>query len=232
MKDSRLIRLIGRVPWWLIPFALIQAALIQVLAWILPGVDIDGAGAAIRIAIVVIVVTTVCWPFAYGIAARVHPLFFPVLIFVLSSLIPLVISLLLSRHEFAIDGIWSAIPFIVGLTIGTTVAAAFLSVNDAATYDYLVTHPLRWTNRTPPEVACKPAFLFFAIDGLAEPVLRRAIAEGYLPTLNAGLTTAVIRSPAGSRISRRRPRPARPASSSATTPAFPPSAGTTRRPAA
>jgi putative membrane protein len=76
----------------------------------------------------------------------------------------------------------------MGLTAGHTLLAALFAIDDEQAYDRFVTAPLRRLYRdVPPSSA--PGFMFLEIDGLAEPVLRDAIARGYMPTLQRWLSS-------------------------------------------
>ena len=76
-----------------------------------------------------------------------------------------------------------------------------------------------------------PGIVYLEIDGLALPVLRRAMRDGNAPTMARWLADGSHRLPSGRPTSRRRPAPARRASCSAPTTTSPPSAGSRRRPA-
>ena len=88
--------------------------------------------------------------------------------------------------------------------------------NDDETYMLRVTQ--RIARRSGEQVhSDEPGIVFLEIDGLALPVLQRAMRDGSAPGWRAGSPTAATRWPSGRRTSPRRPAPARPGSCSART---------------
>ena len=171
----------------------------------------------------------IAWPFIYRISARFHPLLFPLLTFGLTGMVVYLVGWADDGVEgVVIDSIWDGIWITLGLTIGNVFIGALFSLNDDIGYEWFVVRPLRRSYASTPKEST-PGILFLEIDGLAEPILRQALDDGYMPTLKRWLDRGTHPLLAGSRTSRPRPRPARPASSSATTPTSPPSAGTTSR---
>ena len=84
--------------------------------------------------------------------------------------------------------LWTGILVAMGLTAGHTLLAALFAIDDEQAYDRFVTAPLRRLYRDVPR-SSEPGFMFLEIDGLAEPVLRDAIARGYMPTLQRWLSS-------------------------------------------
>src|SRR4029077_3993305 len=80
------------------------------------------------------------------------------------------------------DGWWVAIFASLFMTAATIIISSVLSLDDDAVSQEKTMRRLvaRLDPPTPPDV---PGVLFLQIDGLAEPVLRRAIAAGTVPTL-------------------------------------------------
>ena len=132
------------------------------------------------------------WPIIYGIAARFGPWLFPVLSFILTG----------SHHHLRGPG-WTTSSASVasrwpisgpgsssrsGSPPVNTLLAALFAIDDEQAYDRFVTAPLRRLYRDVPP-SSQPGFMFLEIDGLAEPVLRDAIARGYMPTLQRWLAS-------------------------------------------
>ena len=78
--------------------------------------------------------------------------------------------------------LWAGVLVSAGLTAGNTVLASIFSLDDDRAYDRFVTQPLRFSYRDTPQTSV-PGFLFLEIDGLSVPVLRNALAGGYMPTV-------------------------------------------------
>ena len=87
---------------------------------------------------------------------------------------------------FAVDGLLTAFLVAVGLAGLNALFSAMLSVNDDDSFYRNVVRRLA-RRRAPTEGLDRPGTVFVQIDGLAELVLRRAIAEGRMPTLAAWL---------------------------------------------
>lgn len=164
---------------------LLQAVLLLLLAWILPGFWFSDPLMAIPVALVITAAQSLLWPMIYGVASRFGPLLFPLLSFLLTG----VLIYLAAQFEavFGIGGVhvgsvWTGLLIALGLSVGNTILAAVFSINDDRTYDRLATAPLRRRYRNA-ERTNERGFLFLEIDGLSEPVLLKAMAAGYMPTL-------------------------------------------------
>ena len=168
---------------------LLQALLLTLLAWILPGFWFSDPLLVVPAALAITAAQSLLWPLIYGIAFRFGPLFFPVLSFLLTGLLIYVAAQI--ENELGIGGVevssvWTGLLIALGLSVGNTILAAVFSIIDDRTYDRLVTAALRRRYRDAPRTN-EPGFLFLEIDGLAEPVLLKAIADGYMPTLKRWL---------------------------------------------
>ena len=178
-----------RSVWRFVGVIAVEAILLGLLALIVPGFEFSDPAALIPAALVIIAVQSVIWPVVYAIAARFGPWLFPLLSFVLSGTLISTASWVDDR--FGIGGVevasvWTGVLVSFGLSIGSTILAAAFAIDDEATYDRLVTVPLRRRFRDVPKTN-EPGFLFLEIDGLSEPVLHKAVAEGYMPTLKRWL---------------------------------------------
>ncbi len=159
---------------------LITAFSFWLIAWILPSISIANLRTALYAAIILSVLNAVLWP----IISR----FFSRIILWTAGLLGLVANGLI---------LWLASEILDGLTIDTVMAAiiasflmtvvgiavsTWLSVDDDAVWQRQTVR--RMVNRLePPTPTDVPGILFLQIDGLAEPVVRQAIANGHAPTL-------------------------------------------------
>jgi uncharacterized membrane protein YvlD (DUF360 family) len=168
---------------------LTQAILLALLTVIIPGFRFEDPLSLIPMAAALTLAQSLIWPVVYAVASRFGPFLFPVLSFVLVGGLVLAVAWL--DDEFGIGGVevadlWTGILIALGLTAGNTTLAALFSRDDEQAYDRFVTEPLRRRFRHVPRTDV-PGFLFLEIDGLAEPVLRDALARGYMPTLKRWL---------------------------------------------
>jgi len=159
---------------------LVSAFSFVLAAWLLPGIAIRDIGSAFIAAAAVSVLNALLWP----IIAR----FFSRLILWTAGLLGLVANgfiLLLVADIYDglhIENIGAAMLASLFMTATTIFVGSALSLDDDAVWQRQTVR--RMVNRLdPPEPTDVPGILFIQIDGLAEPVLRRAISDGHAPTL-------------------------------------------------
>ncbi|MGB0113170.1 MAG: phage holin family protein, partial [Ilumatobacteraceae bacterium] len=161
-----------------------NAVALSVLAALLDGFDLDGAGTALLAGAVIGVLNAVVWP---AIAFLVVPL--SVLTLGLGAIVinALVVGLALdSIPGVWLDGFFEAVVVTVGLTLVTTIVTGLLAIDDDAWFDQRMANRARRRRKqtSPTDV---PGIVFVQIDGLAETVLRRSLASGDAPTLHRWL---------------------------------------------
>jgi len=163
----------------LVEFA-VSALSFWVAAWVLPGLDVLGWSGAVAGAAAVAVLNAVIWP----LVAR----FFSRLILWTAGLLALVAhgGILLLAAELVdalvVDSVWTAIIASVVMTAVGIAVGTLLAIDDDRVWRRRMLQ--RMVNRLePPTHTDEPGILFLQIDGLAEPVLRRAISDGSVPTL-------------------------------------------------
>jgi uncharacterized membrane protein YvlD (DUF360 family) len=185
----------GRRLWrtlrWAAGVILVQAVLLALLAVILPGFRFEDPVALLPAAVAITLVEAVLWPVIYGISARFGPWLFPLVSFILTGGVITLAARL--QDEVGIGGVevadlWTGILVAMGLTAGNTLLAAVFSHDDERAYNRFVTEPLRRRFRDLGR-SDEPGFIFLEIDGLSTPVLRQAIAQGYMPTLGRWLAS-------------------------------------------
>jgi hypothetical protein len=178
-----------RLVLWAIGHALLQAVVLALLAWALPGFSIGSAGAVAITALVFTIAQTAAWPVIYQIAVRFHPLLFPLLAFTLSGVLLVALTDVVDwvgDRDVHVDGVLEGVLIVVGLMSGSTLLSTLFSLRDDDVYDWFVIRPLRREYADTPRTTA-PGFLFLEIDGLAEPILRRALDDGWMPTLQRWL---------------------------------------------
>ena len=171
----------GRIPLWrhLVEF-LVSSVSFWFVAWILPGITIADFGTALGAAAILSVLNAILWPIISRYFARA--------ILWTAGLLGLVANglLLLLTAEvfdgFTIDTAWEAILAAFLMTVVGIIVSTWLSIDDDAVWQRQTVR--RMVNRLePPTPTDVPGVLFLQIDGLAEPVLRQALADGHAPTL-------------------------------------------------
>jgi hypothetical protein len=174
---------------WGIGAAVVQAVEILVLSWLLPDFDVGDPGTALLLGVLVLLGIAALWPLTHGLAARLHPLVFPLLVVVLSGgviLLSVALTNLMRPDAVRVDSSLDGMLVAFGLVSGATVVSVLFSLDDQRIYDFVVTRQLRRLSggTTPTDV---PGVLFLQLDGLARPILQQAIAAGYMPTVQRWL---------------------------------------------
>ena len=171
----------GRVPLrrHLVEY-LITSVSFWLIAWILPGISIADFGTALVAAALLSVLNAVLWPLISRYFARI--------ILWTAGLLGLVANGLLLwltadvLDGLTIDTVWEAVLAAFLMTAVGIVLSTWLSIDDDAVWQRQTVR--RMVNRLePPTPTDVPGILFIQIDGLAEPVLRQALADGHAPTL-------------------------------------------------
>lgn len=174
---------------WAVAVVSVQTVVLAVLSWIMPGFTVGAADSVALAAVLFTVAQAAAWPVIYGVAGKLHPLLFPILSFGLAGLLIVLLTDLVSGlgfHGVHVESFWSGLRLALGLTIGNTLVGALFSLRDDTAYDWFVTRQLRRTYAHTSQ-SNTPGFLFFEIDGLAEPVFQRALQAGRMPTLKRWL---------------------------------------------
>jgi uncharacterized membrane protein YvlD (DUF360 family) len=150
------------------------------VAWVLPGLELGGLGPALLASAFVAAVNTVVWPLVVRYATGLIALVAAVLSIFVNALVLLLAADLVSGLEVSSFGVALVASF--GVTVVEAILGNLLSVDDDAVWRRRVIR--RMVNRLEPPVPTDvPGVIFMQIDGLSEPVLRRALDDGYLPTL-------------------------------------------------
>lgn len=164
----------------------VQVVALFVMAWLLPGVQVDGVGTAVV---------------AVGIIALLNALLWPLLSYVLLPFAVLTLglfSLLLNGafilladalvDGFKVNNLGWAILLALGLTAITTILSSLLTIDDDSVWFRNVVRR-RARRRTKVVETDEPGFVFLEFDGLAKPILERAMRQGIMPNLARWLET-------------------------------------------
>ncbi|MET0662891.1 MAG: phage holin family protein, partial [Ilumatobacteraceae bacterium] len=150
------------------------------IAWILPGISIRDWATAFVAAALVSILNAIVWPIIARYFSRALLWTAGLLVLFVNGALLMAVDELLDG--LVVDGWWVAIFASLFMTAATVIISTMLSLDDDAVFQRKTMRRMvaRLEPPTPTDV---PGVLFLQIDGLAEPVLRRAIAEGRVPTL-------------------------------------------------
>ena len=164
----------------LIGVFIVNALSLYLVTWVLPGLTVEGWKAAIGAVVVLAAVNAVIWPLVARYLAGAILWTAGLLGLVANGLILMLASDIVPG--FVVSDLGTAVAASLAMTAMTAIAGQLLALDDDAV----------WMRRTirrmvrrlgEPEVTEVPGVLFIQIDGLSESVLRRALSDGYLPTL-------------------------------------------------
>src|SRR3954468_8922508 len=159
----------------------IEVVALLVLTWLLPGlavVDLRGAVATIfMIGLLNAVIRPLLLIFAVGLGM----IPFAIVALLLNAVILMLAARLVTG--LTVDGLLTAFVASIGLAALNAILSGLLGINDEDSFYRNVVRKI--ARRQLPEGGdlSTPGTVIIQIDGLAEPVLRRAIDEGRMPTL-------------------------------------------------
>lgn len=174
---------------WVVADVVIQALLLLLLAWLLPGFSLHSPAAVAVTALVITGLLAAALPIIYRVTAGLHPLLFPIVSTILTAPVVFLGGWLVNLFfddALVVEDVETAVLLALGMTIGAAVIGALFMLDDERAYDRYVLRPLRYRHRSVPHTST-PGFIFLGLDGLAEPLLHQAMAQGYLPTLRRWL---------------------------------------------
>ena len=159
---------------------IIQVIALVIMANLLPGVQVQGAGVAFAAVGVIALLNALLWPLLSYIILP-----FAVLTLGLASLILNGVLILLASDivpGFYVADLGAAMLLALGMTALNTIISSLLTIDDDSTW-YRNALRRRMKRRKKVTATDEPGFLFIEFDGLAKPVLEHAIAQGFAPTL-------------------------------------------------
>ena len=159
---------------------LFTGAVFVLLGWLLPGLTVTGAGAALAAAALLGLINALVWPvFAY-LALPLAVLTLGLAAIVLNGAAVALVAYLLPGID--VRDLWTAIGIALVLALANTVLTGLLTLDDEDVYYRRIIR--RAARRIRPEgTSDVPGVLFIQIDGLGMAVLRRAVRDGNAPTL-------------------------------------------------
>ena len=168
----------------------VSAVAILLAAAILPGLDVDGFWGALGVALLIAVVNAIVPP----VIAALRLPYTVALAFLLVLAADALALLLVGRVDGGLevdDFGWALLGALV-ITALTTVLQVILGTNDDDAYSLRVVHRVarKSADREQTEV---PGILYLEIDGLAKPVLQRAMRDGNAPNMASWLAASTHR---------------------------------------
>jgi uncharacterized membrane protein YvlD (DUF360 family) len=168
-------------PLHLVVAWLVAAASLLAAAWIVPGASVNGFLGALAAALTIAVLNAIVPPMLAALRLPLQVLTGLVLILIADALMLLAADRI-TDHDLEISSFWSALAVAFVASAVTVVIDVVLGTNDDDTYTLRVTQ--RIARRSGERVVSDaPGILFLEIDGLALPVLGRAVQDGNAPTM-------------------------------------------------
>lgn len=158
----------------------VNALSLFLMGWILPGLSVNGWAAAIVAVAMLAVVNAVVWPLVARYLAGAILWTVGLLGLVANGLLLMLTAEIVD--DFSVSSLGTATLASLGMTAITAVAGQLLALDDDAVWHRRTIR--RMVRRIgEPDETDVPGMLFIQIDGLSESVLRRAVSEGYMPTV-------------------------------------------------
>jgi hypothetical protein len=179
---------VRRIVGWLTGGVIVQIMLLLIVLLVL-GIALHHVTSAVVGACIIMIAFAVGWYPLYRLIAHLHPLLFPASLVILSAVaVPIGVWIndaVVSDADRVTTAETDIVVALV-LAIGGTLYGIVFSLFDSAAYDRFVIGEL--ARRSPASSRTDvPGVLFLEIDGLAEPILRNAMAQGYAPTMQRWL---------------------------------------------
>jgi uncharacterized membrane protein YvlD (DUF360 family) len=178
-------------PFRLLLSWLLAAASLLVAAYLVPGVSVGGFGGAVVAALLIAVLNAILPP----LVAALRIPFMALLGFVIVLLLDAVLLVLASEirpEAISVDNFgWALLAALVAAAVGVVLDIVF-GTNDDDTYSLRVVQRIakRQGGATRTDI---PGIIFLEIDGLALPVLRRAMRDGSAPTMASWMASGTHR---------------------------------------
>ncbi len=176
-SSHRIRRGIGKAARALLLWLLI-ALVFWGMAGLLPGIDVPSFGAVLLTTALIAILHALLWPLLIRLLLPLT-----VLTFGLGSLVmnAALVSVSISIVDGSAPSFFGAVLLAFVLSVCLLVLAPALGFDDDARQLRLVRKRARRVSRG--EGTDVPGVIMFEIDGLSEPVLARALSEGYAPTM-------------------------------------------------
>lgn len=164
--------------WGIQTVALILASLLM------PKVEITNLGTAIITAAVIGILNAVLWPILSYFLVPFAVLTLGLAALLMNGLVIWLASLLV--EGFTVTDFWGAFWLSLLLAVINLVLSSLLTIDDDNSW-FRNQVQRRMKRVTKPEETDEPGIIFLEIDGLARPILEKALKGGYMPTLQSWL---------------------------------------------
>ena len=158
----------------------IQTIALLVMTWLMDSVEVDSLGTAVVVAAVIGLLNAFLWPLLTRILVPFAVLTLGIASLLLNGLMVWLASLLVPG--FTLVNFWSAFWLALGMSLINVVLSSLLTIDDDGAW-YRNTVKRRMKRQVKPVPTDVPGIFFLEIDGLARPILEKAIKDGYMPNL-------------------------------------------------
>ena len=171
-------------PLHLVVSWLTAAAALLIATWVVPGASTRGAGAIVAVA--AIAIFNALLPPLIAALRLPLTLVFGFLLVLIIDAVMLLVAAPLTRGDFNVASFWSALGVAILASAVAIVLDVILGTNDDDTYTFRVIQ--RIARRSGERIKTDASgIVFLEIDGLALPVLKRAMRDGSAPNLASWL---------------------------------------------
>jgi len=160
---------------------IISAIALLVATWIVPGADINGFWAALLVAAVIAALNAILPPIIAAIRLPLTLVFGFLAILVLDALMLLAADAI-TDERMHVDNFWWALLVAFLSSAVTLVIEIVAGVDDDSEFSYRVVQRIARKEGHPVRTDA-PGIIFLEIDGLALPILRRAMRDGNAPNM-------------------------------------------------
>ncbi len=158
----------------------IQTVALIIMALLMDSVYVESIGAAIVVTAVIGFLNALLWPLLTYILVPFAVLTLGIAALLLNGAIIWLAAQFVPG--FTVVNFWSAFWLSLGMAVINVVLSHFLTIDDDNSWNrYAVRR--RMKREVHPEPTDVPGIIFLEIDGLARPILEKAMAHGYTPTL-------------------------------------------------
>jgi uncharacterized membrane protein YvlD (DUF360 family) len=168
-------------PFRLLVSWLLGALSLLVAAYLVPGVSVEGFGGAVVAALLIAVLNAILPPIVAALRIPLMALLGFVIVLLLDAAL-LMLAADIRPEAISVDDFgWALLAALVAAAVGVVLDIVF-GTNDDDTYSLRVVQRIakRQGGATRTDI---PGIIFLEIDGLALPVLRRAMRDGSVPTM-------------------------------------------------
>jgi uncharacterized membrane protein YvlD (DUF360 family) len=165
---------------------LLSAAALFVAAWIVPGISVEGFGGAVIAALLIAILNAVLPPIIAALRLPLMALLGFLLVLIVDAAMLILASHVAPSAIKVSNAWWALLAALIASAVGVVLDVVF-GTNDDDTYTLRVVQRIarRQGHVTKTDT---PGIIFLEIDGLALPVLRRAMRDGNATTMASWLS--------------------------------------------